>query len=133
MRVDQDIHFTVRGVPVHMRLDTTAPGNQFLLRPEREEDKRDPFAKAVRDAIAPHFAEGSVFVSDDHATVIDDDSDSTISTSIFASLPEWDGQSLKGLSGKGAEDLASFLGYLRNHAQATEEFFRSNGSRIEFE
>ncbi|MEK7638903.1 MAG: hypothetical protein AAB388_01945, partial [Patescibacteria group bacterium] len=102
------------------------------LRPEREEDKRGSFAKAVRDAIAPCFAKGSIFVSDDRATIIDNDSDSTISTSVLVSLPEWDGQSLKGLCGEGAEDLASFLGYLRNHVQATEEFFRSDGSRIEF-
>lgn len=130
MRIDQDIHFQAKGVPVLMRLDTTAPFNRWIITPEREEDEHGAFAEAISSAIPPDFGLG-VVVADDSAIVRGTrESGASISHNIFASLPEWDGESLDGLIG--AEEFANFLQYIKDCAEV-DGFRRSDGRLIEFE
>ncbi|MBI4120165.1 MAG: hypothetical protein HY454_01735 [Parcubacteria group bacterium] len=141
MRLDQDINFNLGGVPMVMRLDTTAPENVWIITPKCQEDMGDSFANAIKKCIGfPHqlfsfgFDEADVYVAlvaDDQAVVIygGDEPGASMACNIFASLPDWSGESLKGL--RGAGEFVDFLSLLKEHA-GIEVFRRSDGEVIDY-
>ena len=138
-RLDQDIHFSLRTVRIHMKLDTTAPFTRWILTPEDPEDiKNGHFTEAVRLVIARGWLSGIVNVQSDHASINFEDNeghDCSLQNNIFASLPEWNGESLDSLIG--ARQLAEFLLYLESLTSiigaAFEGFHRSDGRKIEYD
>jgi hypothetical protein len=138
-RLDQDIHFSLGTVRIHMKLDTTAPFTRWILTPENPEDiKNGHFAEAVRLVIARGWVSGVVNVQSDHASINlenNEGHDGSLQNNIFASLPEWNGESLDGLIG--VRQLAEFLLYLESRTgiigAAFEGFQRSDGRKIEYD
>ena len=124
VRVDQDINFSIGGIPVIMKLDTASPFDLWHIYPKRQEDKGGAFKEAVAalSEILPLCALNESAVSierEDSATV----------HWITASLPDWDGRGLDGLVG--ASDLAGFLADLAT-SPMVEGFQTSDGSEIDY-
>lgn len=128
MRTDQDIRFEIKGVPILMRLDTTAPFNRWILTPLHEGDMKESFANVIRSTICPLFPSNMVCVTNRSASIAQEEG-ASIAHNIFVSLPDWDGESLEGMTG--AEELAEFLLFLQDFTEITE-FRRGDGQIIEF-
>jgi len=124
-RLDQDIHFTVSGVPVHMRLDTAAPYDYWILKPENAEDAKGAFAAAMQEKFYSDDDDSGFEILEDYAIITE--FDSGIAANIFLSLPEWSGDSFEGLIG--ADHIINFLYYLKACADI-KEFRRGDGRLI---
>ena len=145
MRIDQDIHFELAGLPVLAQLDTTAPDNRWVLTPQphHPEDSGFAFKQIIRRAFGDEGTctagkSGDLLVahiSEDHVVLVYEDPDddepskgATMMTNIMISLPDWDGENLQTLTG--GMEFADFLRCLEECGG--KHFRRSDGRSIEF-
>lgn len=135
MRLDQDIRFSVKGVPLVMRLLTCQAGgdDKWIVTPENDIDKGNVFRRALSslpsDFIDPIMG---ITISEAHAILGTETREGRLPVreAIIASLPDWDGESLGTLT-YGSDAFAGLLNALR--FVGIQEFHRADGSPIEFE
>ena len=138
-RLDQDINFTIDGVPCVMQLDTTAmnaiEGDLWLISPRNDRDQGPFFARDILSVFEQlELFSPMDYVCQPHSDhlsleVVGEIGEFNLAAMIMESLPDWGGDSFHFVGGR---RLARTLADIKE-AIPEISFTRSDGSAIEYE